>query len=276
MNVVFFGSSHYVIPLIEALHKNFNLALVVTTEQHPTDAVPAYCKQHHIPYLSIHRFTDEVIHRIKECNAPVAVLAYFGVILPHSVLTLFPQGIINSHPSLLPKYRGPTPVQTQILQGETETGVTIIDLDEAVDHGPILVQAKEPILAADTTHSLHTRLFTISADIITKLIQTMQEKTPKKIEQQHAEATHTKPLTRNSGYIDFDTPPTAHMIDRMIRAYYPWPGVWFRTLLEGKEKIIKLLPEQKIQVEGKKPMSYKDFINGYSSGKNILKQLGLI
>ncbi|EKE06223.1 MAG: Methionyl-tRNA formyltransferase, partial [uncultured bacterium] len=138
MKIIFFGSSRFVIPLIEMLKQQFELVLVVTTESNTSDAVPAYCLEHNIKYLSISSFTDDVKSQLLTVNCEMAALAYFGLILPKDVLNIFPKGIINVHPSLLPLYRGPTPGQAALLSGDKETGITIIKLDEEVDHGPVL------------------------------------------------------------------------------------------------------------------------------------------
>lgn len=96
----------------------------------------------------------------------------------------------------------------------------------------------------------------------------------KTTEQNHKLATFTKTLTRDSGFINIENIPNKKTVEDMIRAYFPWPAVWFKTKLGNVEKIIKLLPGNKIQVEGKNPMTYKDFTNGYKEGKEILKKLG--
>lgn len=290
IRLVFFGSSKFVIPILEVLKKNFNLALVVTTEQQPTDAVPTFCQKNLIPYITIEQLNNETTARIKTANAHLAVLAYFGLILPTEILNLFPQGIINTHPSLLPKYRGPTPGQTAILNGDTKTGVTLIKLDQEVDHGPILTQKEELIRPSDTAEILYERLFKISAGLIVQTIELYLLGKINLTEQDHSKATYTKHLTRQDGYFDIDNPPPSDKLDRMIKAYYPWPGVWttvplkylisshdrgnklndetrrlklLKTHLEGKRLIL-----DKVQVEGKKPMKYKDFINGYPALKS--------
>ena len=144
LKIIFFGASKFVIPLIEMLNKNFDLALVVTTERNPLDAVPNFCQKNNISYISV-KTISEALDRIKKENAQLGVLAYFGLLLPKELLNIFPKGILNIHPSLLPKYRGATPVQTAILNGDLGTGVTIIKLDEELDHGPILAQIKKKL-----------------------------------------------------------------------------------------------------------------------------------
>lgn len=283
MKVIFFGASKFVIPILQILRTNFDLTLVLTTEKEKTEAVPSYCLQHNIKFFSTKKLSEPTIrYTLHTIRSPLAVLAYFGLILPKEVLDIFPMGVINIHPSMLPKYRGPTPVQTTILNGDTETGVTIIKLDEQVDHGPILAQKKEPVLPDDTTESLHHRLFTTGASLCSDVLIRHYKGELSLIEQDHSKATFTEHLTRENGFFDSNNPPSKETLDKMIRAYYPWPGVWTRVivgsdLVQGrtlqKEKIVKLLPNKMIQVEGKKPMSYKDFINGYPKMKSTLQKL---
>ncbi len=269
--VVFFGSSKFVIPILEVLRKNFTLSLVLTTEKSSTDAVPSYCIKNKTPHFSVQQFNNLTIEQLKKLNTSMAVLADFGLIIPQQVLDLFPKGIINIHPSLLPKYRGPTPVQTAILNGEKTTGVTIIKLDEEIDHGPILGFEKEKILNTDTSESLYKRLFEKGANLLLKVLPNYIKGDLKSNAQNHKQATFTSHLTRKDGLIDLNNPPAPEKLQRMIRAYFPWPGVWTRLRLGyvGEAKIIKFLPEKKVQVEGKKPMSYKDFKNGYPNLKQI-------
>ena len=274
--IVFFGSSRHVIPVIKVLKEKFELSLVITTEQNPFNRVPHFCIKNNIKYISVTSLNNSIVNgQLSMVNCQLAVLAYFGLIIPKRVLKIFSKGIINIHPSLLPKYRGPTPVQNAILNGEKVTGVSIIRLDEKVDHGPIIAQKVEKILEDDTADTLYARLFEIGSDLIYQNIKQYIKGQLKPQEQDHLKATFTKLLQKNDGLITFDNPPSSVKIDRMIRAFYPWPGVFFKYKFDNKERIIKLLPKNKIQVEGKKPMSYKDFMNGYSLGKEILKKLNL-
>jgi methionyl-tRNA formyltransferase len=274
MKLIFFGSSQHVLPAIEMLNSDFKLVLVVTTEKDAQDAVPAYCRDNNIPFLSVRNLRDpEILERIKTEDAVVGVLGYFGLILPLEILAIFPKGIINIHPSLLPKYRGPTPVQTAILNGDKETGTSIILLDNEVDHGPILVQQINEIRPEDTTESLHSRLFTLGAELIKKVLPQYLNDQISLSKQDHSKATFTKHLNKIDGQIDIDRLPDRDKLDRMIRAYYPWPTVWTMVRIKNKELRIKLLPEGKIQVEGGKPMSKKDFLNGYPGIEERLKDL---
>ncbi|OGH13631.1 MAG: hypothetical protein A3H50_03120 [Candidatus Levybacteria bacterium RIFCSPLOWO2_02_FULL_37_10] len=281
--IVFFGSSRYVIPIIEVLKKNFDLSLVITTEQNPSNPIPHFCNKNKIKYISVTSLNNSIVNdQLSMVNCQLAILADFGLIIPKRVLKIFQKGIINIHPSLLPKYRGPTPVQNAILNGENMTGISIIKLDDKVDHGPILAQKEEKILEDDTADTLYARLFEIGADLIYQNIKHYIKGYLKPRQQIHSKATFTKLLQKNDGLINLDNPPSPIKIARMIRAYHPWPGVWTKLqIVAGStrgvdvQKIIKFLPEQKIQVEGKNPVSYKDFTNGYSKGKDILEKLKL-
>lgn len=276
MKIIFLGASRFVLPVIQMLEKNFDLALVVTTERSPSDAVPFYCNSNNIPYLSVAKFDIESKKQLKKVNVPLGILAYFGVILPADILNLFPKGILNIHPSLLPHYRGATPVQSAILNGDCETGVTIIRLDEQMDHGPILSQEKQPIYETDTAEILYDRLMKKGASMMEQIIPEYLSGKATLKDQSENEVTYTKrSLKRQDGYVDIENPPSKEILDRMIRAYYPWPGVWTVFKIEKKELRIKLLPGKNIQVEGKKPVTYKDFINGYPQFKEKLKSIFL-
>ena len=272
MKVVFFGSSRYVVPVLEMIHDQFDLPLVVTTEQNKMDAVPFYCESKKIEYLTIRKSADLISnYQIEETMANIGIVADFGILIPVQLMNVFPYGIINIHPSLLPKYRGPTPVQNAILNGETETGVTIIKLDKYLDHGPVVAQiGGEKINENDTAKSLYERLFKSSAPLLLIVLNKFEHNNIVLSEQNHNLATFTKILTREDGYFDYKNQQDLTKFDNFIRAYYPWPGAWTKAKLhsQGDEKIVKFLPGQKVQVEGGKEMEYKDLINGYAQAES--------
>lgn len=276
--IIFFGSGSYSIPVIQMLTQH-NLTLVVTTET--TGPLISFLEKNNIQYLSTNVTGDKKIAKseiwktVKDQQPTLGILASFGAIIPQDVIDIFPKGIWNIHPSLLPKFKGPSPIQYTLLSGDTETGVTIISLDDQVDHGPILAQEIFPIQGTETTQELLGILFTKGAELIERLLQQDSvESTP----QDHAKETWSEKITKESAYINLEIPPSKEILDRMVRAYHPWPGVWTKWEKEnGKTKIVKLLPNCLIQVEGKKPMSYKDFINGYGNeGEKLLIKLHLI
>lgn len=275
---VFFGASSYVIPLLIFLHEKYDLTFVLTTEQKPTDPVITYCRENNVPYETVLSFRKkpELAEKLTEIHADFAVLAHFGALVPQSIIDIFPKGILNIHPSRLPQYRGPTPGQTAILLGDIRTAVSIMLLDNEIDHGPLLVQEPELILPNDTAPVLYTRLFAKGATILAEMLPKYLAGKVKPQQQNHSKATYSKILTRGSGFLDDKLPVAPGLLDRMTRAYYPWPGAWTRvTRLQHNPltgKLVKFLPGGMVQVEGKKPMSYKDFRNGYPQGDIWLKK----
>jgi len=225
----------------------------------------------------------------KEKSPDVGVLASFGAIVPPQFLNFPKHGILNIHPSLLPKYRGASPAQAAILNGERETGVTIIKMDEKIDHGPIVAQFKEEILPTDTAESLYFRLFSAGAEVLKTILPAYLEGRIELREQNHSAATYTKKLTREDGFIPLEKIKAAiqsinaETIDRQIRAYYPWPGIWINLKLKIQNsklnnKRLKILRAHlednrlvldQVQLEGKKPVSFKQFLEGYPEAKTI-------
>ena len=254
MKTVFLGTPDFVNPVLNKLQEKYEVAECIRKP------------------LSVDSVT---IEHLKSLSPDLFVVAAYGQILPQAILDIPKLGAINIHPSLLPKYRGSTPIQTAIRFGDKTTGVSFIKMDEKMDHGPILFQLEEVILETDTFESLANRLFEKSAneleEVITRFIQD-QTGTPQK----DINASFTKMLKRDDGLFKIDNPPPRESLERMIRAYYPWPGVWTNYALVSNEIIIKLLPNKMIQVEGKNPMSYKDFMNGYPHGEEFLRKLSLI
>lgn len=254
MNIVFLGTPSFVQPIKDELVKHFQLVDLLN-------------------------------------QADLAVVAAYGRILTIDELNIPKFGFINVHPSLLPKYRGPSPIQAAILNGDKVTGITIIKMDEEVDHGPILYQEEISLSSSENFDTLSTKMFLRAAEILPKIIEDFIAGKIIAKPQDHSLATYCDKLTRESGYFDINPPtgrpPSPEQLDKMIRAYYPWPGVWAvvqiattnKQLLtinklgvrsQKLEVRIKFLPENKLQVEGGKPMSYKDFVNGYPNAKDVI------
>ncbi len=199
----------------------------------------------------------------------LAILVAYGKILPQEILEIPKHGFLNVHPSLLPKYRGPSPIHSAILSGDNKTGVSLILLDEEVDHGPILNQSEVAITPEDTHETLIDKLAREGAKI---LLQTLPDYLDGKITpkpQNHTKATTTEHIQKQNGFIHPQNPPDKKIVGRMIRAYFPWPTVW--TKLDGK--IIKFLPGGLIQPEGKRPMTKKEFLNGYPRTKESIEKI---
>ncbi|MBI2593109.1 methionyl-tRNA formyltransferase [Candidatus Daviesbacteria bacterium] len=195
-------------------------------------------------------------------DADLYIVVAYGRILPRLLLDIPKFGSINIHPSKLPLYRGPSPIQAQILDGITDSAISFILMDEEMDHGPILYQEPYQILETDTFESLCQKMFAKSAEILPNVINDLSKGKITPRLQNHAIAEYCNLVKKQDGY--FDLPVGRQVLnlqklDRMVRAYYPWPGTW--TKWNGK--IVKLFPEGKIQMEGKNVTDLKSFLNGY-------------
>lgn len=208
--------------------------------------------------------------QITNSKPDLIVVAAYGQILPKEILEIPKYGCLNIHPSLLPKYRGATPIQAAILSGDQETGVTIMLMDDQIDHGPILAQKKTVIGKNETAGQLHDRLAVLGAELLIDTIPDWAAGRIKLVEQDHKIATYTKLLTRDDGKIDWRKP--AKEIEKQIRAFDPWPGTYTMhqkkrlKILKAKLENGKLIIEQ-VQPEGKKPMKFEDFLRGNKNFK---------
>ena len=216
--------------------------------------------QFSIPVFEPLKLNDpRVIKKLKGLKPEVFVVASYGQILPKSILNIPKYGSLNVHASLLPKYRGASPIQGAILNKEKYTGVTIMLMNEKLDEGDILAQAKVLIGSSETAKDLESKLSKIGSELLHQVIYLWVNKRikPRRQTASKATATYTQRLTRDSGYVDWKKPPKN--LAAMVRAYHPWPGVW--TNYNGK--ILKLLPGGKVQLEGKQAISLKDFKQGH-------------
>lgn len=194
--------------------------------------------------------SEEVQRKIFELKPNVVVVAAYGRHIPNTILNLPEYGCLNIHPSLLPKYRGPSPVSTAILAGDNTTGVTVMKVTEIMDAGPVIASREMPIEPDDTTENLTQRLFELGAALLIEILPKWAGYSIKAEQQQSTLATTTKLLTREDGEIDWNEP--ADRIARQVRAYYPWPSSY--TLWNGKFlKIITAHPCY--SVESSKPPS---------------------
>ena len=206
----------------------------------------------------------EIVSEAKD--ADLGVIAYYGKIIPKNVLELPKKGFLNAHPSLLPRWRGPSPIQAAILAGDTKTGMTIHLTTDQVDAGDILAQKEIPINAEDTCASLTERLAHEGAALLIPTIEKWLSGEIKPQKQDGAKATYTKLLKKADGKIDWSR--DAVYMERMVRAYDPWPGTY--TEIDGKilkikkvevaDNKLKLLI---VQPEGKKEMSWEAYLLGH-------------
>ena len=178
-------------------------------------------------------------------NLDCAVVVAYGLILPSLILTAPKLGCLNIHASLLPRWRGAAPIQRAILAGDQETGITIMQMNEGLDTGPILMLDRVAITKETTGESLHDKLSETGSALITKALDALVKGEIKPIEQLEDVATYAKKLERSEGHIDWKQ--SAEDIERLVRAFTPWPGSWF----EFKGERIKILSANVEYVEGK-------------------------
>jgi len=280
MKIVFFGTPSFVVPVLEALTKHHDAIAVVTAPDKKVgrkqlltaSPVKQFAVKHNIPVLEIVSGAVDLF-----------VVAAYGKIIPQSILEIPKHGAVNIHPSSLPKYRGPSPITQTILNGDKESAITFMQMDEKMDHGPILKTLPYEIPEDATTETLTHDMFAKAAELLPEVIDDYVAGKIKPTPQKDEDATYTHIITKQDGYIDLDSPLDRTQLDRKIRAYYPWPTVWARLPLViarprsgeaiSSEKIIKFLPEKKIQMEGGKPMSVKDFLNGYPELEETIKRI---
>ncbi|RJQ26803.1 methionyl-tRNA formyltransferase [Candidatus Parcubacteria bacterium] len=283
-NIVFFGSSEYSVIAAKTIHTKIPISLTITLTDRPNkkgaltpNPVKVFAQENNIPVITTNKLDEKVIEEIQKKNPDFLIVADFGLILPQKLLNLPKYAPLNIHHSLLPQYKGPSPAPTAILNGDKITGVTVIKITDKVDAGNILAQKEYEIKENETTASLLKELNKLGGEIIIPVIEFFVSGNIQEIKQNESKATYTKFMKKTDGLIDPENPPDPNALDRMTRAYFPWPNVWFKTNFLGKEKIIKILPDKKIQVEGKNIMTHKDFINGYQEeGKATLRKLKLI
>lgn len=292
--LVFFGGGKYAVPALEALREHFDIAMVVTNPEKPVgrkqipvpSAVEEKAKELQLPVKIVHKYDEATIEEIRSLEPDLMVIVDYGKIVPQDIIDIPPKGAINVHPSALPKYRGASPLQTAILNGETETAISIMLIDDEMDHGPILMQKTVKIDPEDTYGTLYTRLADEYPPLLIEAIKGYLDGSIEPKEQDHSKATFTKLLKRSDGEIDWSKP--ADEIVNMIRAYDPWPGTFTRwnkksikvfkvavadktlelgnVLVEDKRLFIgtgsQALELLELQPEGKSKMDAASFLNG--------------
>jgi methionyl-tRNA formyltransferase len=284
LKIVFFGTPDFVIPVLKSLDEQYLVVGVVTAPDTiqgrkkiltPTP-VKQYASDKNIPILTPQQYNNETIQHLHDLSAELFIVAAYGKIIPKDILAIPKYGALNIHPSLLPKYRGPSPIQSALLNGDKESGITIIKMDEKMDHGPIVTQEKLPLTSDDTFEKLHGSMFQKAAEMLPESIKQYVNGTLQPKEQDHANAAYCHMITKQDGYFAIDNPPDPVTLDRMIRAYYPWPTAWTTTRIKNHEsRIMKLLPNDMFQMEGGKPMGVKELLNGHPEIRETIQKLGL-
>jgi len=303
------GTPQFAVPFLTALidDDSFEVVAVVTQPDKPSGRkqtitpplVKVLAEENNIGILQPEKLKDDkkVLDRLKKINADLSVVVAYGQIIPKDVLDTFKLGNINVHPSLLPKYRGASPIQNTILNNDDVAGMTIMLMDEKMDHGPILKQEKLTLDGTETNESLHDKMSEeFGTDLLLSTIKQFITGQIQEQEQDHDKATYCKQISKDEAKINWSD--SAENISAKIRGFYPWPVAW--TTLDDKR--VKLFPKieiinkfgkpgevladknlvvacndkslliSEIQLEGKNKMPAKDFIAGHNNiiGKRFI------
>ncbi len=297
LRTIFLGTPAFALPSLLALLNEVDLLAVVSQPDRPrgrgqvleTPPVAQVARERGIPLLQPSKLkAPDVLRALAELHPDLVVTVAYGRIIPAELLALPPRGCINLHPSLLPKYRGASPIQHAIGNGDAETGVTIMYQTAELDAGDIILQRRVPIESSDTAQLLEQRLATIGAEVLVEAIRLIGAGEAPRRPQDPAAATYVKKLTKESGRINWHQPASA--LERFIRAMDPWPSAytWHRgrllklwrgqvvaaagppgTIIEvrrGEGFVVAaegsgLLVEQ-VQPEGGRRMSAEEYVRG--------------
>jgi methionyl-tRNA formyltransferase len=249
LRIVFLGSGAFAIPSFEALlQAGHDLAALVTQPDRergrgralaPPPLKPV-AQAHGVRVLQPARAREpELLEELRSLAPELQVVVAYGQILPRVVLDVPPRGTLNVHASLLPAYRGAAPIQWAIVNGESETGVTTMLLDEGLDTGPTLLARPTPIGPRETAGELETRLARLGAELLLETIRGLQDGTLVPVPQDSTRATHAPLIQKQDGAIDWRMP--AEAIARRVRGFHPWPGAY--TRLAGRTvKVLRAEP----------------------------------
>ena len=301
MRILFAGSPDFAVPSLAAVHKAFSVAAVLTNPDRPVgrgkQAVATPVKQEaltlHLPVLQPRTFDTAFLEQVRAVDAELLVAAAFGRIFSREFLGLFPQGGINLHASLLPGYRGPSPITAVILNGETRTGVTVQRLAPKMDTGDILGVRSLSLTGQETTGSLSTSLAGLGAGLLSATLKDMEQGRVRPVAQDESKASYCRLVSKEDGRIEWNAAAAA--IERMIRAYDPWPraftawggrrlnllagGVYPETVdTGGKKRGLVLAVDNRygilvntgagvlcvsrLQLQARKPLDWRSFVNG--------------
>jgi methionyl-tRNA formyltransferase len=274
---IFFGTPDFSVIILEQLAQGgFLPKLIVTGPDKPKGRnlamtpppVKVWAQSHGIPVIQPTTLKDDALATaLAEQKADVFIVAAYGKILPKKILDIPPKGVLNVHPSLLPHLRGSSPIESAILRDEKETGVSIMLLDEEMDHGPILAAEKLTIGEWPTAPELERTLGEKGGRLLASILPQWLAGTIKAAPQDHAQATFTKKIEKADGLIDLTADPYENF--RKIKAYAGWPTAYFFTEKNGtKMRVIIKDAEFKngnlvitrIVPEGKQEMNYSDFM----------------
>ena len=244
---VFFGGADFSTEVLQyLLEAGWIPSLVITNKPQPVgrrqiltpSPVFDLAKQRQLPILEVAGLKGgEIVNQIQSTKSPLGILVALGMIVPQNLINVFSDGIVNIHPSLLPKWRGPSPIQYSLLNGDNETGVSLMLLDKEIDHGPILTREKVNIKPDDTFPDLSITLSNLGAKLLIEKVPDYVSGKLKATNQDHSMMTFCKMIKREDGLVDWHK--KASQIYNQWRAFTPWPGIF--TTWQGKRlKLIKI------------------------------------
>jgi len=294
LRILFMGTPRFACPPLKRLICEEEVIGVVTQPDRPSGRgrklVPSPVKQlaekKGIPLYQPSRVNQSsFICQVKRIAPDLIVSAAFGQILSPEFLSIPKICCINLHPSLLPRYRGPAPVQRAIIRGEKETGVTVQRMEEEVDKGMIILQRKIPIDISDTAGDLEEKLSLLGADVLIEVIRKIKEGSVEYIPQNEAEASYAPKIKKEEGRIDWSEPSLK--IHNKVRGLNPYPGAFtlskqHKKILPGEIFQIKkeigfmvktgdgMLLIKRMQLPDRKPISGYDFIKGYQIKEGVI------
>jgi len=276
--IIFMGTPDFSVPTLKALHESQHKVLAVVTQPDRPKGrgrglVPSPVKEvagtFGYPVLQPNKIKEPwFVEEIIAMDPDLFVVVAYGRILPGSFLSIPRLGAINIHASLLPKYRGPAPIQWAIINGEQETGVTTMWMDEGMDTGDILLSAKVSIMPDDTSGSLHGRLAEVGAQLLIDTLEKLKTENLLGTPQDKSVATYAPLLKKEDGSIDWTK--DAILLDTFIRGMNPWPGAF--TLLSGKR--LRVLQAKNLQGAAKEQPG--TVLEGFPGDFNVATGRGIL
>ncbi len=302
MKILYMGTPEFAVGPLKAIYEAGHEVLAVVTQPDKAKGrgkemqaceVKEYAVSKNIPVFQPAKIKNpEAVETLKKYNADIYIVAAFGQILSREILEIPRYGCLNIHASLLPKYRGAAPIQWSIIEGERETGVTIMQMDVGLDTGDMLLKKAVSIDAQETGQTLHDKLSVIGSELILEALCRIQEGTISREKQEDSKSSYASMLTKEMGCIQWNK--RAAEIERLIRGLNPWPSaytyfqgkslkIWEARIIETENRpemtapgtIIEvgrdslqvatgegILVLEAVQLEGKKKMSVHDFLLG--------------
>ena len=299
MRIIFAGTPDIAVPSLRALSEKFDVCAVLTNPDRATgrgkkiicSPVKEAALELGLDVFQPEKLDESFLQVIKELKPDLLAVIAFGRIFRKNLLDLFPKGAINLHPSLLPQYRGPSPLNEAIKNGDSKTGISVQKMALKMDSGDILLQPELILDGTETTGSLTDKVSLLGAPLMVEAVQILEQDPNAGTPQDHDKATFCKMIEKSDGLIDWNDSSDA--IERKIRAFFPWPGTFTYygdkklnileadiyngeiedskpgavLSLEKKSGIIiktsdSAIAVKRLQLQSKKPMDYKSFING--------------